>query len=301
MNLKYKILWFEDSKTWYDSIIETIKSYIEDDLAFEFIDPTTKSSDEGFDDIALNEYDLILMDLNLNKIKGNELIKRIREREVYTDVIFYSSDGVEAVRGAVKDEGVDGVFCSERTSPGFINKFKNIVNATLKKIQDVNNMRGLTMAEVAEMDDLMECILHKYVESLSEKDRIAFIEERKMKVLDSFDKRRNTLEQLLDDTLFGNYDFGTYHKWRSVKDAVKSCGQQELVNVLKIYDSEIIIKRNNLAHVKECIKDGKRILIDKNENVYSDDVFKELRLNIIKHEKNLNKILKIAEPSGDNC
>ena len=92
MRLKYKILWVENDSDWAESIEEEIKELVEQQYGFDY-DRTFASKQN--DAIMFNDYDLILMDLNLeSEPTGDVLIKNIRDREIYTDVIFYSAQQI---------------------------------------------------------------------------------------------------------------------------------------------------------------------------------------------------------------
>lgn len=197
MNLDYKILWFENEKDWYDSIISDVKEFIEDDLSFNFPDPIVKPDATNFDQIRLEDFDLILMDLNLlGDEKGDDIIKKIRDGEIYTDIIFYSSSGEKAVRIKVTDKELDGVYCVSRESDKFLPKLRNIIETTIKKVQDINNMRGLVMSQVAEIDQQMCAILDEFAlkDTSSDKDiSIRFFEKRKKRLIESLDKKMKNI------------------------------------------------------------------------------------------------------------
>lgn len=299
MRLEYKILWFEDNDSWYESIIDEIKEFIEEDLCFEYVEPTRKKNDSDFDSINFNDFDLILMDLNLeNNLEGNTLIHRIRNLDVFTDVIFYSAKGIASVRNVIKEKNLDGIYCVGRNNPDFINKFKKIVKTTIKKILDINNMRGMVMSEVAEMDAYMIKILEQYVKGLSDPEKIKFIENRKNKICASIDDGREQLMKISDESFFAHRDFNSNHKWRAIKEIIN---KKHIANPISqkfdSYNEEILSRRNELAHVKEKIDEstGRRILVDKDGNEYDDEAFKKLRQNIKKHEMNLKDILKFVD------
>ena len=101
MKLKYKILWIENEQDWVDSIEDQIQEYLED-LGFTY-DMKLISKEEK--NIDYNDYDLILMDLNLaDQPNGAELISKIRELGSYTDVVFYSSMGIDELREKGKEK-----------------------------------------------------------------------------------------------------------------------------------------------------------------------------------------------------
>ena len=160
MRLKYKILWVENDSDWAESIEEEIKELVEQQYGFNY-DRTFANKQN--DAILFNDYDLILMDLNLeSEPTGDVLIKNIRDREIYTDVIFYSADGLQKIKQKAHDLDLEGVYFASRDKDLFINKVNSVIKTTIHKVQDLNNLRGLVMAEVSELDVMMSDIIQRY-------------------------------------------------------------------------------------------------------------------------------------------
>ena len=91
MNVNFKVLWFEDEMGWRPSSERSMKKIIESHNLVPII--TWKKGDEGDAEEELKkEYDLILMDYELRGTMGNILIKKLRQFDIYTDVVFYSGN-----------------------------------------------------------------------------------------------------------------------------------------------------------------------------------------------------------------
>lgn len=160
MRLKYKILWIENEEDWVDSIYDQIQEHLSD-LGFEFEKKLIAKEEES---VNYDEYDLILMDLNLaEQPNGAELIERIRNLNVFTDIVFYSSVGIDTLREKGREKNLEGVYYSGRTpDSSFVRKVCQVIDSTIKKVQDLSNLRGLVMAEVSDLDSLMDEIIVKY-------------------------------------------------------------------------------------------------------------------------------------------
>lgn len=57
---------------------------------------------------------------------------------------------------------MEGVYFSGRDKDAFLEKLHKVILSTINKVQDLNNLRGLVMSEVSELDAMMENIIHRY-------------------------------------------------------------------------------------------------------------------------------------------
>lgn len=295
MRLEYRILWVEDNKSWYETTKELFTDTL-DELGFKLVSMKCENIDEVKAEINKNwlkEYDLLLIDFTLkNSESGDKIIEFIRgiqEQPILTDIIFYSS-AVENVRDSMHKLGLEGVYSADRNE--IDTKFDLVVNTTIKKVQDINNMRGLVMAEVAELDNKMIELLNKYVDGLKSEQKQEFIDKRKNRVLKSLEKMINDFKSISEVSIFEHRDFNTYHKWMSVKNLVKSIDDEDIKMKLDEYEKEIIQNRNKLAHVKEIIgANGETTLAD-GDFIFNDDVCREIRKNLQKHAVNFERIIE---------
>jgi CheY-like chemotaxis protein len=291
MNLAYKILWFEDEEDFVDGYIPDLQDYIEE-LGFKFIQPHVEKDNSNSDRIDFSEYDLILMDYRLSdEDRGDIIINKIRELDIYTEIVFYSASGMTELRTAIHDKGLDGVYCANR-GEGFFLKVKDIIRLTLKKVLDLNAMRGIVMAVVSDFDEKMLSIISAYVNAINENDANAFLSKRKNKLLSSFDDKRTKINNEQLDTFYRNWGFDTTHKWRAVLSIVKSV-IPELTEKTKQYELEIIKNRDYLAHVMEVNDpsgNGQKCLAY-GDFIFNDESCKKILTALKEHEKNLDDIL----------
>ena len=296
MNLKYRILWIENEEDWVESIEDQIQEYLED-LGFVYERKLIAKEEQ---DISYNDYDLILMDLNLaDQPNGAELISKIRDLGVYTDVVFYSASGIDELRAKGREKELEGVFYSGRTpDTAFVNRVKAVIDATLKKVQDLNNLRGLVMAEVSELDAVMDRIIPSYFSTaekmeLFHKHITANRETTLQKSLNCANKCQLTwrgkdiqeIVSLLDSS----------QKARAIKIIIEQ-SRPDLYsesNFYEEYNATIITPRNELAHCKSEIHDGKEILLTrKGDKCFDETFFKEVRKNILKYSRIFNELLR---------
>jgi CheY-like chemotaxis protein len=291
MNLTYKILWFEDEKDFVDGYKPDLQDYVEE-LGFKFVQPHIEKDNSNSDRIEFSEYDLILMDYKLSDgNKGDVIINKIRELDIYTEVVFYSSSEMTELRGAIHDKELDGVYCANR-GEGFLPKVKDIIRLTLKKVLDINAMRGVVMAVVSDFDEKMLSIISAYLNTINENDANTFLSKRKNKLLSSFDDKKAKINNEQLDTFYKNWNFDATHKWRAVLSIVKMV-IPELTEKTKQYESEIIKSRDSLAHVME-VEDpsgnGQKCLAY-GDFIFNDESCKKILTALKEHERNFDKIL----------
>ena len=302
MRLKYKILWIENEKDWVESIEDQIQEYLED-LGFVYEKKLISKEEKNID---YNDYDLILMDLNLaDQPNGAELISKIRNVGAYTDVVFYSAMGIDDLRAKGKEKELEGVYYSGRTpEASFVKKVKAVIDSTIKKVQDLSNLRGLVMAEVSELDvKMMDIIKKYYVQNETEELKNTFHKHVTKKQEERFKKDLEGCEK---------EEKVCYHKWKDepIENIIPQMEASQLAkavnylisadlyspiraNFFEDYKAEIVDTRNQLAHCASKIEDGKEILITRGgDKTYNDESIKEIRKNILKYSEIFTKLLQ---------
>src|SRR5205809_3443436 len=158
MKLTFSLLWFDDNPEFLESLDldpleETIKSW-------GFV-PTIEfvSSAQAFRNHSpFKHFDLIVVDYILGSHPdGEEFIKELRNHGVFTEVIFYSNVPSTELWEAIRTSQLKGVFVANRQ--GIADKIERVARQSVHKVLDLNNMRGIVMAEVGEIDLLLESIL----------------------------------------------------------------------------------------------------------------------------------------------
>ena len=302
MKLKYNLLWIENDEDWMESVEEDIKSMIEDN-AFEYVRYNCKEEEEGLD---YNAYDLILMDLNLDsQPSGDLLIKKIRENGIYTDVVFYSSGGLENIKQKAREYNLEGVYFSGRNNVQFVEKVTKVIETTIRKVQDLNNLRGLVMSEVSELDTLMQCVLERY---FTNQDRLTVLHDKVTK------EREKSLHKSLENSNNCDKKCTLSLRNKTIKEIAEiydSSQRAHSIHVIlrdldtdnrftvgnkfffELYKKEIIEIRNSLAHCESKMKNGVEILCTRKGDVtFSGEDFKNIRQNIAKYNKLFNEILQ---------
>lgn len=340
MKLQYKILWFEDSISWFETAKAFVRDFL-DENGFEMVEDHYKSNVGSVVDLLQkNNYDLILMDFNLENAKGDEIIESIRNNDLYTELLFYSQDGAKSLRRTIHEMGVDGVYCSSREIYDFEPKVTGIIRNTIRRIQDVNNMRGLVIAETIDLEIKMENILKEYFkvanhEPINIKRKTLFdkiCEKKTIQIKEGLQAigtiNSKTIEDLIDEDiltaknvynalqslvkaeitelniLLGNQTLNGEEKLLWQKKKTELVGLRE---DLKAFDEEIIKIRNTLAHVKENVnEDGIPYLESLNKNdgtkiLFDNSKYIQIRKDIRRYsDVLLNLELHISSSDDSN-
>jgi hypothetical protein len=158
MKLQYKILWFDDSAEIFDSLdLDYLKNQISEWGFVPDIDLVT--TPEGFlEKSPYGEYDLLVVDFNLEGYgHGQDFIAQVRGQEVFTEIIFYSSGSASLLWDAVHQHKLEGIYIANKD--GILERIIKVGQQTLRKVLDLENMRGIVMAEVGDLDLLLNSIL----------------------------------------------------------------------------------------------------------------------------------------------
>lgn len=313
MRLKFNILCFEDNEDFLKPIFKQIGIHL-DKTGYELkvvgIYRDSGELDKIVDKINSKklDVDIIMMDYYLADNKnGDYLIKKIRDHNLYTDIIFYSQKAnLEEV------DSFDGIYYAARDT--LLEKSIMVIDNLLKKALDLSNFRGLIMAETSELDDIMHHIILTFLDN---KFFTSPEEERKIikdKAIESLKKNLEKFENIDMNGPGGKLqlveELDSFHKARTVtrltKKFIKDSGSKKTIDeghgkiILELksnefdakeYKKEILYLRNILAHVKESKNDkGEKIL--RSTRPKSDDfVFDE---NVaLKARKDLKKFYKI--------
>lgn len=288
--LDYNIIWFEDNKDTIKLLEPGFKEHLfELGYELELID---QADDSNLSQL-LKDYDtdLILVDQNLAKsVKGNELIKKLRiTLELYTEVIYYS--GVEEFTH--DSYPLEGVYFATRETLRI--KTINLIDYTVKRKENIKNIRGLFIAEAIDLSNKMKEIIAKILNLDGESkaffmDKIIqeqeFSDYLKYKIINRF---------MNDKTAKLNEKYSSMSNSDKNRKIIKSEMDEvkEINDLFKSYDKEVIAIRNGLAH--GIISDDKKkcIIWKGKEIIYDDERCKETRKTFLKHSENIDKIIKL--------
>lgn len=306
MQLHYNILWIDNDLPEYieRGQINKLKDFILE-LGFE-PNVITFFEDTGLDDaLEKIKFDLIISDYNLDNTTGDIIIERIREKNILTEILFYTA-GTKDFKNVTAV--VDRLKFVDRISfqygrDNLISKIESLIKLTLDKLLDLNATRGIITAETSSLDVLVNdltitLVNEKLKKSKEDLDKIIqyyqsdFLE----KGVSKFKERYN---EIGFEKMFGSLEAN--RKWGIFRDLLKEYNKtakdQAIADFLagnKTYFSQIIDIRNKFAHAKsEELEDGRTVLkgqYGKEDFQFDDNACIEIRKNIIEHKRNFNLV-----------
>jgi CheY-like chemotaxis protein len=226
-------------------------------------------SENALRDLARNsgkDFNLVMVDYNLGRedLNGAIAAARMRRELQFTDMIFYSSGPSVDLLAELAKQHVAGVFVADRQALG--ESLRGLAETVIGKAVDLSHLRGIAMAEVADMDVQMEEILEKVFSSADECFRAKAArtlrrlgenaEQHKSNIVSLVEKEA-ILEIVADPRLFPSMQ--KYHALMRVVDCL-STKPTEALGVLKSYEADVIVNRNTLAHAKEDRSGGESSL-----------------------------------------
>jgi CheY-like chemotaxis protein len=289
MSLNYKILWIDDNPR----TIKSKKSQIEKFLKEEGLRPEITLIENGqgidryLDDPLL---DLIVTDYYIHdQLDGKQLAERIRGLDKMIEIILYSQrEGTDLYQEVGP---LDGVYISNRE--GLEDKIKDVIKITIRRTQNVSNMRGIVISEAIDIENQIEDIILAYYDT-REKDlakellsgdgcnelgpKIKFLKDEILSEM---------VEELNKDIRSG--DNGKKSKAKEILRIL-----EPLHTIAKKLNAEVCMPRNMLAHVEHVI-DGGKICLRSLKGGYEDILIdskkcKDIRQSLMKHAANLDQI-----------
>ena len=294
MKLSFSVLWFDDTEIFFDSLdVDWLKNEIEN-WGFS-PDIQLVTTPEQF--VSFSPYqkiDLIVVDKNLEEYgEGQDFIAKLRNHAVYTEVIFYTAGNASALWDAIREKELEGVFVSNRGT--ILQKISKVGRQSIRKVLDLENMRGIVMAEVGQLDHLLDEILMMGLSGLSgeslgvvfkkfhkeaEKQNVEFGER-----LSGFINSPDVSEML--DMCDSNKRWENFNRlWKY---------HEKLKNKEKFgdYKADVLDLRNVLAHGKPENIDGGYLFIHRGkEYLYNDEASDNLRRTILRYKKEFSAVLE---------
>lgn len=288
MKLSYSILWFDDTEEFFDILdIDGLKSVIS---SWGFL-PDIKlvtTPEEFWGYKPFEKIDLIVVDRNLEEYgEGQNFIADLRDHSIYTEVIFYTAGNASDLWDAIREKQLEGVFVSNRSV--VLSKIYKVGRQAIRKVLDLENMRGIVMAELGELDHLLDDIMRVGMPNLPAEKQGSIYKKFQKQISDQNKKAETRLASFVEkpqvDEMINLSD--SYKRWINFQRLSDGHDKLKTLEVVGDFAVEILKPRNFLAHSKpEINKDGAYVFrYQGDEYVFDDSVSSELRKTILRYKK----------------
>lgn len=304
MKLDFFLLIVDDNPNSLNQAILALKEYLET-KGFTLNQVLCENfSEKNLREVAMKKgrnFDLVIVDYDLDAkaTDGAKVAQKLRTNLPYTDIVFYSSDPAVNLLGELAKLEVEGVFAKSRNA--LDDALKGISDTIIGKAVDLNHMRGIAMAEVAEMDVVMTGTLIQVFNSTDKRvsDLIERTAKRLIERTEGIQPQLTTkLEQsgilsvIEDISLFSSSD--RYQTVRRIAKTLRTKPEAELKK-LNSYDEIIIGKRNMLAHAKEDTGNSGEVILhtakqDQENTVIDDGWMQNFRRELKEYRQALDSV-----------
>lgn len=265
MNIQYKILWIDDDPEYVESARAHVEKIVRDNKMEPVIkiyneyETYRREEMEKFDVDVFNLYDQIVIDYALSGTTGDKIIKDLRSKDIYTDIVFYSSNYREMSEELRKSEMLDGIFWADRQDVN--STIYNVIKKNLRREFSIANIRGLIMDSTSEFDYICRTTTMALFDSLSEEMQKEVVEKAKTYASQAEQFSNETFSKLkaADGKKFikevmtsVDYVMANKDRYALMSMVVESVYADSGFNdsFAEQYASDLIKPRNDLAHSK---------------------------------------------------
>lgn len=265
--LKYKALWIDDSMVSAEPKIEGISDFLEEEaITFE---PILRESVADIDKYLHDpELDIIITDFN--GVDVTDLIQKIDALEKYIDLVLYSENPPSEFYEVARS--IPGIYPCTRDDVE--DTIKKVIQSTIRRTQNVTNMRGIVISEAIDIENQIEEIIVSY---FSEKGDII----KKLLKRDKFDfGKKVMLLCSISKKIMSSQGKG--------KEKFK-----QIATPVKLLFKEVVWPRNVLSHVKhEIDTNGQAVLTS---DIKSPDGVKTITINAEWYKETRKKLARHSE------
>lgn len=287
MRFDINILWIDDSPDWQKEQQELFELNI-DGYGLLYHIEYNQNADKVIERLS-NEaggfkvYDMIFVDYNIsNTLQGNQIIDRLRNKDIDADVLFYSAQAVNDLKKIIFEGNgaFEGIYIANRDS--FQDKAVSLYKKNIRNLLSLSNIRGFLADKTSENDYVVNSYILRNFDKLSseiQNDIRASIQnmvnteqEKQTNKMEDYNKIIGK-EEININKLLGlpSYILTLEAKY-AIFEAVLKAKSNTTFNEHSItaYLNEIVKKRNTVAHQKlDVCKQQKYIKHFDNINQYN--------------------------------
>ena len=246
MKLEYRILWFEDDHESVQDVVEALRGLLRGqgfELVCDWGECNAATMTGTVERLRnYNPYDLMVFDYDLGSgLTGEELAQTLRSR-IWTEILYYSANrSAEELFHGMNARRVEGVFCAVRQN--LEERVWAIVESQIKRICDLNNMRGIVLDSMSSIDTAIRVLFSKTYENMPPESKSSASSKLAKKLRERADEAKEFADgisvEMVANAIFDHryVDFQTVrqrlsHVYECFKDTAPMKGLQDLRNKL---------------------------------------------------------------------
>lgn len=286
MKLEYRILWFEDDRESVQDVIDALRGLLRGQ-GFELVCVWGKCNAAAMTGTVerlqnYNPYDLMVFDYDLGSdLTGEELAQTLRSK-IWTEILYYSANRTfEELSHGMSDRRVEGVFCAIRRN--LEERLWHIVESQIKRICDLNNMRGIVLDSMSSVDTAIRTLFSQKYEEMTVEDKSSTTGKLVTKMKDRAAQAKNFAEVMSAETVATAIFDHRYVDFQMVRQRLSHTHEcfQDTAPMKGLQDL-----RNKLAHQPSRFnaQDNVMELIDQRTGTvekFTYDRFKEIREQLL--------------------
>lgn len=292
MKINYKILWIEDHFKEVEPFITNLKNKL-NNIGFQLdIDrraTLTKSELSTLNDRLsnYNPYDIIIFDYDLGTRKGDDIAYELRT-SIYTDMIFYSGTAGDKLREILFNKNIEGVYTVDRSN--FIDDTWPIIEDQIKRICDINNMRGVLLDEMSKIDLEIRNIYKEKYDNLSIKEKEEQLNKVKENLTIRIQNIENQVSELNTESFSKTIIKPTKIEFNTIRKRLKRTTDNELFGEQGELKNKQDL-RNKFAHnTAEFNEEQGTVSLSGFEETYSFSDFTKIRKELIDLSKKIKDV-----------
>lgn len=306
MNLHFKILWLDDQPDSQRGIADNLRNRLARkgfDLQVKFVPEINGDPNVRIRELVREaDWDLVMVDWDQgrDKLDGAKLAKRVRIEARYTEIIFYSSESPARLRQLVFEEGVDGVYCAQRGEP-LRQASWGVIETMIRKVLDLNHMRGLVMAAVADLDRDVDDCLRKLHAKLEPERRERLVQDIVSRIQQVAQDNVQQMERLVGaefDKVLEHRGFSTNLKGAILLGALKEFSEELAAELIMErfaqYEAQVVHPRNRMAH-QRVVSDGKSLKLGAKGEIITEEAMADIRRQLHEHRDNLSDLQTLLD------
>jgi len=308
VRLDFNVLWIDDQPDYIKSSFDKIARRLRSE-GFELNHRPARSVAESLailkEAVFHDEVDLVLVDYNLGvDPQGDVALKQIRNDLQYRDIVFYSAKNTSELRDLAFKQGVEGVYCSSRED--LVDTVVRVFEMLVKKVIDIDHMRGIVMGATAELDIMVHDCLWAIHNSCDPEGQEAFLQQARKRVSDNAEgMRKDVVSALAKEVadLLRDRLLTADHKLRFlIRRLNQFSNLGELRKNVVAYQEEIIPIRNQLAHARLARNNDGIVVFEGSDGPpITPDRMREIRCALLNYRAAFNKLLESLSNSHEDA